>query len=63
MSAEARSECPEPTALEEGGRKVEVLLASGVLFLFPMTWLPDILCIIKGECKDKIVCSGKVGKL
>jgi len=48
MSAEARRECPDPTALEDGGRKVEVLLASGVLFLFPMTWFPDMLSIIEG---------------
>uniref|UniRef100_A0A1Y1L6L9 Uncharacterized protein n=1 Tax=Photinus pyralis TaxID=7054 RepID=A0A1Y1L6L9_PHOPY len=43
MSAEARRELPEPIALADGGRSVEVLFASGVLFRFPMMLLPDIL--------------------
>lgn len=29
--------------LDEGGRKEEVLLESGVLFLLPMVWADDML--------------------
>lgn len=37
MSAEARSELPDPMARDDGGRSDDALLASGVLFRFPMT--------------------------
>jgi hypothetical protein len=47
MSAEARKECPEPTALEEGGRNEDVVFASGVLLRFPILWFPDMLSIIE----------------
>jgi hypothetical protein len=36
ISAEALKEWPEPIALEEGGLNDEVVLASGVLFRFPI---------------------------
>lgn len=35
MSADARREWPEPTALDDGGRSDEVVLASGVLLRLP----------------------------
>ena len=52
MSAEARREVPAPTALEDGGRNDDALLASGVLLRFPMTWFPDMLCIIQWVSKS-----------
>lgn len=57
MSAEARSELPEPTAREEGGLK-EGALTSGVLLRLPATWLPDILSILRlrqNGVKERVV--------
>lgn len=47
MSADARSELPEPTAREDGGLREGVALTSGVLLRFPATWLPDILSMLR----------------
>lgn len=38
ISADARSELPEPTALDDGGRREEAELASGVLLRLPIMW-------------------------
>ena len=62
MSAEARRELPAPTALDDGGRNDEALLASGVLLRFPMTWFPDMLSIIhqcskSGKKMDRPLCA------
>lgn len=57
MSAEARSELPEPTAREEGGLR-EGALTSGVLLRLPATWLPDILSILRlrqNGVKERVV--------
>ena len=54
MSAEARSELPEPMARDDGGRSDEAPPASGVLLRFPMMWLPDILSITQSTQRRNI---------
>jgi hypothetical protein len=39
---------------EEGGRREEVLLDSGVLFLLPIMWLVDILFVPQCEARDEL---------
>lgn len=59
MSAEARRELPAPIVLEDGGLRAEGALASGVLFRFPIAWLPDMLSIIQEEAGSSRVVSGR----
>lgn len=51
MSAEERR-LLEPTGLDEGGRRDEEVLTSGVLFRLPGTCAPDILSIANAAARS-----------